>query len=219
MLRGRDIKKYSYEFADKYLIATFPSKQYRIENFPAVKRFLSGFRPKIDQVGRKLHKEEKEKILNHAQQYGIDISMNMLSSSRKYTRNQWFETQDSISYWEDFFKPKIMYSEIVKDSQFYFDNHGYFFPEATTFIMTGDGVEKLQHILNSKCMTYIFKTFYAGGGLGADGFRYKKTFIQNLPIPSSIKTLSVSIQTIDNILFSLYHFNKEEITFIINELI
>ena len=29
--------------------------------------------------------------------------------ARKKTNNKWFETQDSISYWEDFSKPKIMY--------------------------------------------------------------------------------------------------------------
>lgn len=40
LLRGRDIKRYSYEFADKYLIATFPSKNYNIDEFPAVKQFL-----------------------------------------------------------------------------------------------------------------------------------------------------------------------------------
>lgn len=37
VLRGRDIKRYSYEFADLWLIATFPSRHYDIENYPAVK--------------------------------------------------------------------------------------------------------------------------------------------------------------------------------------
>ena len=29
--------------------------------------------------------------------------------SRKKTNNKWFETQDSIGYWEDFSKQKIVY--------------------------------------------------------------------------------------------------------------
>ena len=28
--------------------------------------------------------------------------------ARKKTNNQWFETQDSISYWEDFSRQKIV---------------------------------------------------------------------------------------------------------------
>ncbi|MFH1336957.1 MAG: Eco57I restriction-modification methylase domain-containing protein [Candidatus Zixiibacteriota bacterium] len=36
ILRGRDIKRYSYEFADLWLIATFPSLKYDIEEYPAV---------------------------------------------------------------------------------------------------------------------------------------------------------------------------------------
>jgi hypothetical protein len=37
ILRGRDIKRYGYEFADLYLIATFPSLKIDIEKYPAVK--------------------------------------------------------------------------------------------------------------------------------------------------------------------------------------
>jgi hypothetical protein len=42
-LRGRDIKRYEYEFADLYLITTFPSLKIDIEQYPAVKQHLLGF--------------------------------------------------------------------------------------------------------------------------------------------------------------------------------
>ena len=32
--------------------------------------------------------------------------------ARKKTNNKWFETQDSISYWDDFSKPKIAWSSV-----------------------------------------------------------------------------------------------------------
>ncbi len=32
-------------------------------------------------------------------------------------------------------------------------------------------------------VTFAFKTFYAGGGLGESGYRYEKAFIERLPIP------------------------------------
>ena len=38
ILRGRDIKRYGYNWAGLYLIATFPSRHYDIEKYPAVKK-------------------------------------------------------------------------------------------------------------------------------------------------------------------------------------
>ncbi|MEA3432842.1 MAG: class I SAM-dependent DNA methyltransferase, partial [candidate division WOR-3 bacterium] len=55
--------------------------------------------------------------------------------------------------------------------------------EATTFLMTGKGLKYLIVILNSKPVTFFFKQFYAGGGLGESGYRYKKAFLEQLPIP------------------------------------
>ena len=82
ILRGRDIKRYGYDFADLWLIATFPSKKYDIENYPAVKKYLLSFGiERLEQTG-KTHIINGEKI-----------------KARKKTNNKWFETQDSIAYW------------------------------------------------------------------------------------------------------------------------
>ncbi|KAB5604125.1 Eco57I restriction-modification methylase domain-containing protein, partial [Bifidobacterium jacchi] len=40
VLRGRDIKRYSYEFADLYTITLFPSLNCNIDDYPAVKNWL-----------------------------------------------------------------------------------------------------------------------------------------------------------------------------------
>ena len=187
LLRGRDIKRYSYEFADLYLITTFPSLKIDIKQYPAVKQHLMSFGyDRLKQTGDK--------------------------GARKKTNNQWFETQDSIGYWEDFYKQKIMYSEIVREPQFYLDEIGEFYPEATTFIMSGDNLEYLYNVLHTNAVTYFFKTFYAGGGLGNDGFRYKKAFLEKLPIPKPIGTYNK--ETIEKEILELYQFSKEEIEFI-----
>jgi adenine-specific DNA-methyltransferase len=36
-------------------------------------------------------------------------------------------------------------------------------------------------------VAFFFKTFYAGGGLGEDGYRYKKAFLERLPLPPITK--------------------------------
>lgn len=116
----------------------------------------------------------------------------------------------NCAYLEEFAKEKIVYSEIVKEPQFYLDNgefkFGSFYAEATSFILSGN--ENFKHslhyllgVLHSKLITYAFKEFYAGGGLGESGYRYKKAFLERLPIPKvDSKTEAEFIQIVQEIL-------------------
>jgi hypothetical protein len=105
-----------------------------------------------------------------------------------------------------------MYSEIVREPQFYFDKEGKFFPEATTFLMTGENLEFLYHAFHTKAVTYFFKTFYAGGGLGEEGFRYKKKFLENLPVPKNFSEFDLNDKELS--ICKLYQLTDEEIKFI-----
>jgi hypothetical protein len=105
-----------------------------------------------------------------------------------------------------------MYSEIVREPQFYLDKEGKFFPEATTFILTGEHLEFLYKVFHTKTVTYFFKTFYAGGGLGEEGYRYKKKFFKKLPIPKP--TEKFDYDNIELSICKLYQLTDEEIEFI-----
>jgi len=197
ILRGRDIKRYGYEWAELWLIATFPSRHYDIDDYPSIKQYLLSYRfERLEQTG-KVHIVNGEKV-----------------KARKKTNNKWFETQDSISYWEDFNKPKIMYSEIVREPQFFFDVDGKFYPEATSFIMTGDGLETLYRVFHTSLATYLFKRFYAGGGLGEKGYRYKKAFFEDLPIPKALLHQQIDELSANESLIRLYGLSSEEVSFI-----
>ena len=164
ILRGRDINRYGYNWAGLYLIATFPSRHYDIEQYPAVKNYLLSFGiERLEQTG-KVHNVNGEKI-----------------KARKKTNNKWFETQDSISYWEDFSKPKIIFQEIVQESQFFYDTGGHFMCNDTSRIIVGKNLSFLLGIFNSKLFFYAIKHFYGGGVLGEHGIRMKHTFFQNFP--------------------------------------
>lgn len=90
ILRGRDIRRYGYEWADQYIIATFPSRHYNIEDYPTLKEFLLSFGiERLEQTG-------KEYIID-----GEKVK------ARKKTNNKWFETQDSISYWDVLSHPAV----------------------------------------------------------------------------------------------------------------
>ena len=139
ILRGRDIRRYEYEWADKYLIATFPSRHYDIELYPAVKRHLLSFgKERLEQTG-KTYSINGEKI-----------------KARKKTHNKWFETQDSISYWEDFMRPKIIWKRIGSILRFSYDTTGNLGLDSTCFA-TGQHMAYLCCILNSLMGHYMFK--------------------------------------------------------------
>ena len=139
ILRGRDIKRYGYEWADLWLIATFPSRHYNIDEYPAVKQYLLSFGlERLEQTG-KVHNVNEERI-----------------KSRKKTNNKWFETQDSICYWEDFDKPKIIWKRIGSILRFSYDNKGCLGLDSTCFA-TGQHIEYLCCVLNSLMGHYLLK--------------------------------------------------------------
>lgn len=131
ILRGRDIKRYGYNWAGLYLIATFPSRHYDIEQYPAVKKYLLSFGIERLEQTDKVHNVNGEKI-----------------KARKKTNNKWFETQDSISYWEDFSKPKIIYPNMTKYMPFVYDEAN-FLTNQKCFIITGQNMAYLNAFLNS----------------------------------------------------------------------
>ena len=200
LLRGRDIKRYSYEFADLHLITTFPSLKINIEKYPAVKQYLMSFGyDKLKQTG--------------------DIG------SRKKTNNKWFETQDSIGYWEDFSKQKIVYIEIMTDNA----QDGYEFPcftydiqdtvvLNTAYIMTGNEVELkyILAILNSKLGRQLVK--YYTVQLQQKQFRMLNQYVSNFPIPKASEERLESFKIkVDRIL--LHKKNNDDYSIIENELL
>jgi adenine-specific DNA-methyltransferase len=160
VLRGRDIERYRYKWAGLWIICTFPSKKIDIEQYPALKEYLASFGERLLQDGKPGH--------------------------RKKTPHKWYETQDNIAYYPEFEKEKIVWQEIVREPSFAYDNTG-IYVEATGFLMTGKNLKYLLGLLNSKPVAFFFKTFYAGGGLGEDGYRYKKAFLERLPLPPITK--------------------------------
>ena len=172
ILRGRDIKRYGYNWADLWIIATFPSRHYDIEVYPAVKAHLLSFgKERLEQTGKKY-------IIN-----GEEIK------ARKKTSNKWFETQDSISYWEDFNKPKVVYMEIQTDNP----EEGYPFPcysyddkrcvvLNTAYIMSSETLDPryILGILNSKLGKFLVKLYVTQ--LQERQFRMLSQYVTKFPI-------------------------------------
>ena len=188
ILRGRDIKRYGYDWAGLYLIATFPSRHYDIEEYPAVKEHLLSFgKERLEQTG-------KEYIVN-----GQKIK------ARKKTNNKWFETQDSISYWDDFSKPKLFYQDISQSLSFALCDEVMFCNNTTYFIVSQNlkEIEHIQSFLNSKLMDWYYRTLSVQ--LGTSAVRMFSIYVLKIPIPKQIESVS---------LYNCLRLSDEEIKFI-----
>lgn len=203
ILRGRDIKRYSYDFANLYIITTFPSLKIDIEQYPAVKAHLLSFGyDRLKQSG--------------------DLG------ARKKTNNQWFETQDTISYWDDFNKQKIMYPNMTKFLPFYLDQKN-FLQNDKSFMITGRNLYFLTAFLNSSLFKFCFIDNFPELQGGTRELR--KIFLDKIPVldvnieqDQVFKPLVLECQEmvskgqnpieiekqIDNIIFDLYNLSNEE---------
>ena len=167
ILRGRDIKRYEYEWAELWLIATFPAKHYNIEQYPAVKQYLLSFaKEELLNAGYdwivKDHLADycKQKLSQTGKFVEIRGKRITLGTSpekaRKLTNNKWFETQDSISYWDDFNKPKILWKRVGSILRFSYDETGKLGLDSTCFA-TGKGIAYLCCVLNSPMGHFLLK--------------------------------------------------------------
>jgi adenine-specific DNA-methyltransferase len=206
VLRGRDVKRYGYAYADLWLISTFPSLKIDIENYPAVKQHLLTFGyDRLKQTGE--------------------------AGARKKTTNKWFETQDSIGYWDDFNRQKIVWGNLNLQATYCFAEPGIYINAPCSMIVPADAY--LLAFLNSKLADYYIRTL----GVTRNGgyFEYKPMFVEKLPIPNLNEELKFQLnelvarilektknnddttienEIIEETIFDLYDFDIDEKKFI-----
>ena len=195
ILRGRDIKRYGYEWAELWIIGThngvrgkFP--RIDIEDYPAVKAHLDLYWDKI------AARDDKG-----ATPYNL--------------RN--------CAYWEDFDKPKIVYPNMTKFLPFYYDQKGYL-TNQKCFIITGKKLGFLTAFLNSSLFKCCFRDNFPellGGTRELSKVFFDKIPILQVSDETNAKfaMLVEDIQQayseekaakIDQLLFDLYDLSEEE---------
>ena len=157
VLRGRNLKKWRTASTGYYLI--FTRRGIDIEQYPAIKQYLSQYRMELEP---KKSPEQK--------------------SGRKKGKYKWYEIQDTTAYYAEFEKPKIIYPETAKSLYGCYDTTKTFGLKTTYFISTRD--LSLLAILNSKLFDwyarYKFQSLndpWAGGRL-----QFKKASMEAVPI-------------------------------------
>ena len=186
IFRGRDIKRYKIDFSDLWLIDSH-----------------NGF---VDYLGDRISPIDVRNSYPAIWSFlkGINLALDGQVERRADQGEHWSNLRN-CAYHTELESEKIIYAEIVYDSAFYYDQSSTY-PEATAFMMTGERIKYLTAILNSRLMTYAFKSFYAGGDLRGNTFRYKKAFLEQLPVPK----VEVSIQGLFELLVDFIQLAKAE---------
>ncbi|MFM5883674.1 TaqI-like C-terminal specificity domain-containing protein, partial [Methanobrevibacter gottschalkii] len=161
----------------------FTRRGIHIEDYPSIKKYLNNFKEDLTPKTKNSKKEEK---------------------GRKPGQYKWYEIQDNVAYYSSFEKEKIIYSEIVPEPRFVYDDENYYI-EATGFLLSSNtlNLKYLVALLNSKLLFWYFKDI--GYNLGGKGFRYKKVFIEELPIKFSN---SVTEKNMNLIVDEILYLNK-----------
>ena len=191
MLRGRNIDTYMYKWDDLYLICTFPSQNYNIEDYPAIKNHLLSYaKRKLIEKGYKWVVDDylEEFCLKKLQQTGKEIIINgekiffsasQCEKARKKTDNDWFETQDSISFHADFAKKKIIYPNQTTHLSFYLDTEGFYINQKA-YMIVGEHLGYLTAFFNSALFSYCFTDIFPI--IQGAGREMNKSIFKRIPV-------------------------------------
>ena len=197
ILRGRDIKRYGYNWANLWLINTH-----------------NGIRGKLERV----HIEDYPAIKAHLDQYWDRISKRADKGDTPYNLR-------NCAYLEDFSKQQIVWIELSDEPKFSYVQN--VMSVNTVFFLTGEHVLHILGLLNSKLITWYFKhCIGTTSGVGTNRWlKYTIEQIPIAPINIGIEQLVNQIcsnldttidRKIDDMVCKQYGLDEEEISFIVN---
>ncbi len=197
ILRGRDIKRYGYEWAELWVIAA--RLQTDIPNkYPA--------------------------ICEHLKQYKGKGKLGDNSTTKVFQRPWWAWMQEPVNYWEDFEQPKVMWKRVGSIIRFCYNENGTLGLDSTCFA-TGKCIEYICCLLNSPMGHYMLRNSPTTGTgdllisvqaiepimvprIDEDKRLWFKSQLSNL--------CSVDEGKISEIIFDLYGLSEEERCYIVS---
>ena len=169
VLRGRNIKRYRYDYDNIYLI-------FIPWHFPLHKDSTITV---ASQDAENAFLEDYPKIYNHLNEYREELSnRNKVETGVRY---EWYALQrHGASYSHLFDQDKIVWMEISDRANYAFDSENMYLTNSAYFL-AGHSLKYLLAVLNSKlCDFYFFqKTAKIAGGRK----RYTKQYVEQNPIP------------------------------------
>ena len=195
ILRGRDIKRYGYDWANLWLINTHNG--------------IKGIKPRIDI-------NDYPAVKAHLDQYWDKISKRADKGDTPYNLR-------NCAYLDDFLLPKIVYPNMTKYLPFVYDDKKHL-TNQKCFIITGENVAFLTAFFNSSLFKFCFRDSFPelqGGTRELSKIFFDKIPVIQVDFPTNEVfekqlldiqeeyTKSKAIE-IDTMIFDLYNLSKEE---------
>lgn len=163
ILRGRDIKRYYYEWAGLWVIV-----------IPA------GWTKKVTQASLLEEKAEKEikkifpSLMNHL------LPFKTKAQKRDDQGDYWWELRH-CAYYSAFENEKVVWSDIATRPIFTILERDIYFNNTVYMIVSKHNINYFTAVLNSKLVEWLFPNI--ASDLGEKGNRYFKIFVEKIPLP------------------------------------
>ena len=217
ILRGKDIKRYGYDFSNRYLIC-IPcgfTKKHDISSNP--EEWFKNSYPAIYQFF--IYIEKKNSKTRSPKSKGL--------FKRDDQGDYWWELR-SCKYMGEFNKQKIMYNDINQKLSFCIAPKGIYCNNTVYFMCPEEHLLFLLAVLNSKVIDWYYKNLSVQ--LGEKAVRMFTIYVNQIPIPkielSSERKITELVEKylesndrlideeIDNMIYELYQLSNEEIQFL-----
>lgn len=180
LLRGKDIKRYAYQYHDMYLINTHNGIREKgikpidvIKDYPTIYNYLLPF----------------EDALKNREDQGV----------------HWSNLRN-CAFLNEFEKEKIVWIEISDKANYSYDTKGMYLTNSAYFI-SGSNLKYILAVLNSKAADFYF--FQITAKIAGGRKRYTKQYVEQIPIPKiSEEKQKPFITLIDYLLYTNDKENK-----------
>jgi hypothetical protein len=212
LLRGRDIKRYGYEFADLWLL--FIPWHFPLHNDPTI----TG----VSEKAEKAFKTQYTAVYNHLLKYKNELSnRNRAETGIRY---EWYALQRwGANYWDDFYKQKIVWKAVGRNLAFALLEEGSFLTAPASFITSSHNYYLLGFLHSNVAKYFIYNN---SDTTGAGDIMLNIQSLIKFPIPKPNKKIEQQIEkllltkkykAIDLLIYQLYGLDEEEIEFIENQ--
>ena len=151
ILRGKDIKRYTYNFANLWLI--YIPWHFPLQNDPSIK----GASKKAETEFKKQYPAMYSYLETHKEK------LSKRNKAETGIRYEWYALQRwGSNYWDDFNKQKLVWTPVNSEYKFSIVPEGYYFNNSI-FMITGNNLLYLCGILNSKLYQNYFRMMFTNG--------------------------------------------------------
>ncbi len=157
LVEGKEVRRWEIERKDKYLIFPYEEiedeyQRVELDDYPNLKNYLENHRKSL------------------ANRYDI-----------KNSSQKWYELR-ACDYYEELEKKKILVPDISSKNNFALDKKGIFCLDTVFSLVPNNKIDLKVSlgILNSKTIEFYFKQI--SSYLGSKGYRYKKQYLDKIPL-------------------------------------